>query len=556
MIMDVISLNYGRITHTPDGLTDVLSDEYELKLHIESKAYEVFKGYGYKMIQTPTFEYFDVYNVATPTQSENMFKFFDTNGRMLALRPDITTSVARMAATKASPDEMPLRFSYHGSAFRNEENFSQARQREFTQVGVELIGESGPQADAEIIQIAIETLLKAGVKKFQIDLGQVEFFKGLVAQSGLTDDESDLLREHINDKDFIAVQAVLDKLSIDDEMKKRFLALSTMFGSIEIIDKALSDKMLNSRSKQALYNLKEVYEILAEKSLDKYISFDLGMVQNIDYYTGIIIRGFTYGVGFPVCSGGRYDNLLAKFGADCPATGIAIGVERVMASIYDEKSESFNQSEDSEYVTIALAKGRLSELSVDLFEKIGFNTAEIKEKTRKLIFDDSEHKLKFILVKASDVPTYVEYGAADIGIVGKDTLMESDKNLYEVLDLGFGKCKMAVAGPPEMKGFTAQNVMRVASKYPKIARDYFHKVKGQTVDIIKLNGSVELGPIVGLSQVIVDIVESGKTLKENGLEVLEDICSLSARLIVNRVSMKLKRDKIVDIIEKMKEEID
>ena len=554
--MDVIILSFGKITHTPVGLADVLCDEYELKLRIENTACTVFKDYGYRMVQIPTFEYFDVYNVTTPTQAEHMFKFFDNDGRMLALRPDLTTSVARMAATKPAAGKLPLRISYCGSAFRNEENFSQARQREFTQVGVELIGANSVNADAEIIQIAIETFLKSGIKNFQIDLGQVEFFKGLVEQAGLSDSESDLIRSHINDKDFIAVQSVLDNLNINSNMKSMFQNLATMFGGIEIVDKALCDNDLNQRSKDALKNLKDVYSILVEKDLDKYVSIDLGMVQNIDYYTGIIIRGFTYGVGFPICSGGRYDNLLAKFGRDIPATGIAIGVERVMASIYDENNDSDKEISSSEYVTVALAKGRLAELSVDIFEKIGFDVNQIKEKTRKLIFTDEENKLKFILVKASDVPTYVEYGAADIGIVGKDTLLENNKNLYEVLDLGFGKCKMAVAGPKEMKDrIDKQNIMRVASKYPRIAREYFHKVKGQTVDIIKLNGSVELGPLVGLSDVIVDIVESGKTLKENGLDVLEEICDLSARLVVNRVSMKLKRDKIVDIIQKMKGEI-
>lgn len=554
--MDVIYLNLGRITHTPDGLTDVLCDECELKYFVESAARQVFKDYGYRMVQTPTFEYFDVYNVSTPTQAEHMFKFFDNNGRMLALRPDVTTSVARMAATKSSNQDLPIRISYCGSAFRNEENFSQARQREFTQVGVELIGDKSINADVEVIEIAIDTLRKSGLKNFQIDLGQVEFFKGLAEQAGLSDEEIDAVRTHINDKDFIAVQSVLDGLSIDEYTKNMFLNLSTMFGGIDIVDKTLRDDKLNSRSKEALKNLKAVYSKLVEIGLDKYISFDLGMVQNIDYYTGIIIRGFTYGVAFPVCSGGRYDNLLAKFGRDLPATGVAIGVERVLSALSDEEKDKAESVRNSEYITVALAKGRLAELSVEIFEKTGYDVEAMKSKTRKLIFTDEKNKTKFILVKASDVPTYVEYGAADIGVVGKDTLIESDKNLYEVLDLGFGKCKMAVAGPIEMKGqLDGHNIMRVASKYPRIAREYFHKVKGQTVDIIKLNGSVELGPLVGLSEVIVDIVESGKTLKENGLDVLEDICELSARLVVNRVSMKLKRDKIIDIIEKMKGEI-
>ncbi len=548
-------MNKGRITHTPTGLADVLCDECELKLRIENKAMEVFGSFGYRPVRTPTFEYFDVYNVTTPTQAEHMFKFFDTNGRMLALRPDITTSVARMIATKAKKEDFPIRVSYLGSAFRNEENFSRARQREFTQTGVELIGDKSPSADAEVIEIAIKTLRESGIKNFQIDLGQVEFFKGLVEQAGLSDSESDILRRHINDKDFIAVENDLSEMGVDGDMRQRFASLSTMFGGIEIVDAAIDDRSLNRRSKDALINLKEVYYILTQKGLDKYVSFDLGMVQNIDYYTGIIIRGFTYGVGFPVCSGGRYDGLLEKFGRDVPATGIAVGVERVLETLYDEERGEDTQR-DSEYVTVALAKGRLAELSVDIFEKIGFDVSELKEESRKLIFTDEKNKIKFILVKASDVPTYVEYGAADMGIVGKDTLLESDKNLYEVLDLGFGACKMAVAGPSELKGsLGSRNITRVASKYPDIAREYFQKVKGRTVDIIKLNGSVELGPLVGLSEVIVDIVESGKTLKENGLEVLEDVCALSARLVVNRVSMKLKRDKIMDIILRVKGEI-
>lgn len=215
-----------------------------------------------------------------------------------------------------------------------------------------------------------------------------------------------------------------------------------------------------------------------------------------------------------------------------------------------------NDENASEYITVALAKGRLAELSINIFEKLGFDVQEMKSKTRKLIFTDEKNKFKFILVKASDVPVYVEYGAADIGVVGKDTLLESGKDVYEIMDLGFGKCRMAVAGPSEMRDkLVGRNIMRVASKYPHIARDYFHRVKGQTVDIIKLNGSVELGPLVGLSDVIVDIVESGKTLEENGLEVLEDVCELSARLVVNRVSLKMHRERILKLMSDIKSEL-
>ena len=209
------------------------------------------------------------------------------------------------------------------------------------------------------------------------------------------------------------------------------------------------------------------------------------------------------------------------------------------------------------YITFALGKGRLAEQTLELLEEIGITCEEMKDKkTRKLIFVNEEQKLKFFLSKGPDVPTYVEYGAADIGVVGKDTILEENRRVYEVLDLGYGKCKMCVCGPASARELLQHHEMiRVASKYPNIAKDYFYNKKHQTVDIIKLNGSVELGPIVGLSDVIVDIVETGSTLKENGLEVLEEVCPLSARMIVNQVSMQMEQERIKDIIRRLKEKI-
>ena len=539
-------------THTPAGLTDILVKECELKFKIETAAREVFARHGYHVVQPPMFEYYDVYDAAV-TKAENMFKFFDNNGRMLALRPDLTTSVARIAATKPL-GELPYRIAYSGSAFRNDETFSNDRRREFSQAGIELIGNGGTDADAEVIEIAIEALLKFGVKDFQIDMGHADYYKGLAEIAGLDPIVSDKLRANINDKDFVAIEGILDGIDIDEKLKEVFMELPKMFGGIETAVAAAKNPIIGEKSRAALENLISVYEILKGKGLDKYISTDLGMVPNLDYYTGIIVKGFAKGVAFPICSGGRYDNLTEKFGKALPATGIAIGIERVMTALSDIRER--NDENASEYITVALAKGRLAELSINIFEKLGFDVQEMKSKTRKLIFTDEKNKFKFILVKASDVPVYVEYGAADIGVVGKDTLLESGKDVYEIMDLGFGKCRMAVAGPSEMRDkLVGRNIMRVASKYPHIARDYFHRVKGQTVDIIKLNGSVELGPLVGLSDVIVDIVESGKTLEENGLEVLEDVCELSARLVVNRVSLKMHRERILKLMSDIKSEL-
>ncbi|MFG6394955.1 MAG: ATP phosphoribosyltransferase [Lachnospiraceae bacterium] len=209
------------------------------------------------------------------------------------------------------------------------------------------------------------------------------------------------------------------------------------------------------------------------------------------------------------------------------------------------------------YITFALAKGRLAKHTLKLLEQIGITCDEMKDdKTRKLIFTNEELGYKFFLSKATDVPSYVELGAADIGVVGRDTIIEEGRKLYEVLDLNFGKCRMCVAGPASArKQLNDGSLIRVASKYPRIAKDYFYNCKHQTAEIIKLNGSVELAPIVGLSEVIVDIVETGSTLKENGLEVLEEICPLSARVVVNEVSMKMQHERITKLVHDLKQVI-
>ena len=209
------------------------------------------------------------------------------------------------------------------------------------------------------------------------------------------------------------------------------------------------------------------------------------------------------------------------------------------------------------YLTFALGQGRLAKQTVELFEKIGITCEEMKDKdSRKLIFTNEELKLRFFLAKGPDVPTYVEYGAADIGVVGKDTILEEGRKVHEVLDLGYGKCKMCVCGYKDAAPLLQHHeLIRVATKYPNIAKDYFYNTKHQTVEIIKLNGSIELAPIVGLSEVIVDLVETGSTLRENGLEVLEEVCPLSARMIVNPVSMRMESARIKDLLTRLREQV-
>jgi len=209
------------------------------------------------------------------------------------------------------------------------------------------------------------------------------------------------------------------------------------------------------------------------------------------------------------------------------------------------------------YLTIALSKGRLADLSIEMLEKLGIDCSEYRNESRKLIFTDEKNKIKFFLVKPADVPTYVEYGAADMGVVGKDTLLEEGRHLYEVLNLGFAACRMVLAGPAELMGkLDGLNNKRVATKYPRIAREYFEHKRRESIEVIKLNGSVELAPLVGLSEVIVDLVESGRTLKDNGLVILDTIADISARMVVNRVSMKMESERINAIIDGLKKQLE
>lgn len=318
--------------HTPEGVMDYLPDECMAKKEVERQLADTFCRYGYRRIETPTIEYHDIYSACSgDIASEKLFKFFDAEGHILALRGDITTSIARVIGTKWGSAPLPARLSYVGEAFRYNGSAS-SLPSEFTQAGIELIGQQGAAADAEIVMTAISALLRTGLDEFQIDIGQVDYFKGLVEQIGLGEEETEKIRILIDHKDSLGMSELLESYPIDEEVKGLLCDMPDLFGSAEVLSQADSPR-LNARSKAALANLREVYRILRECGLEKYISIDLGMLQSIDYYTGAIFKGFTYGVGFAVCGGGRYDTLIGNFGADMPAVGLAISVNRVLSAL-------------------------------------------------------------------------------------------------------------------------------------------------------------------------------------------------------------------------------
>lgn len=322
--------------YTPEGMQDILFEDCYLKRDLESAIRKLFGSYGYMEVETPTLEFYDTFSAESDlTPQETMFKFFDQQGRILVLRPDLTIPIVRIATTKFKGAAYPLRFSYIQNTFRYNE-MGGGKQKEFTQAGVEIIGSSMPEADAEVIATAINTLKATGLKDFQIDIGQVDFFKGLMEQTGLNDQDVEQMRILIDRKDFLGIEEIVKGYNIPGELKELIFNLPGLFGSTDVIDR-VEKITVNERSLKALANLRRVLEILEDYDLSKYVSIDLGMVQSLNYYTGIIFRGFTYGVGFPILSGGRYDNLMEKFGEKCPATGFSLGLNMLMMALDRQK---------------------------------------------------------------------------------------------------------------------------------------------------------------------------------------------------------------------------
>ena len=546
--------NREQILHTPEGVRDIYGSEFVQKFELQQRLYRLLAGEGYQGIETPTFEYFDVFSREVGTvPSRELYKFFDKEGNTLVLRPDLTPSIAR-TVSKYFHEETPIRLCYMGNTFINYDNY-QGRLKETTQLGAELMGDKSAKADAELIALVVESLKKAGLTEFQVSVGQVGFFKSLLKEAGIDPQTEEALRRFISDKNLFGVEELLAGDAVSPKLRQIFLEMTTLSGTEDVLQRA-RDLTSNPEALHALRRLEDIFENLKERGCAPYVTFDLGMLSKYNYYTGIIFRAYSYGYGEPLVKGGRYDTLLSHFGRTLPAVGFAIDINQLMRALTrGREREKIQEKAKERYLTIALTKGRLARKTLELLEQVGITCQEMKDpNSRKLIFVNEERKLKFFLAKGPDVPTYVEYGAADMGVVGKDTLAEEGRKMYEVLDLGFGKCRMCVCGPGEAKEKLAhQEQIRVATKYPAIAKDYFYNQKHQTVEIIKLNGSIELAPLVGLSEVIVDIVETGSTLRENGLEVLEEIMPLSARMVVNQVSMKMEHRRISALIQELKD---
>ena len=326
----------NQLLHTPEGVRDIYAEEYARKLAVEQKIQHVFSLYGYQSIETPVFEFFDIFKKERGSVgSQGMYKFFDRDNNTLVLRPDMTPPIARCVAKYYMDETKPLRLCYLGPTFINGTSY-QGRLKESTQTGAELIGDDTADADAEMIAMVIDALKETGLKEFQVELGQVEFYRGLVEESGMNEETQEPLRILIENKNYFGVEELLSEQTMGEDLKKLFLKLPELFGDIDQIRLAKS-MTTNERALGAIHRLEEVQEILDSYGLGDYVSYDLGMLSKYSYYTGIIFKAYTYGTGEYIVAGGRYDKLLEQFGKKAAAVGFAIMADQLLLALSRQK---------------------------------------------------------------------------------------------------------------------------------------------------------------------------------------------------------------------------
>ncbi len=344
------------VPQIPYGTRDLLLREARQKRIVEGSIAELFSRWGYDEVVTPTFEYIETLAVGTGSDMhQQVFKFFDNNNRILVLKPDMTTPIARVAATRLKGGQLPLRLFYLTNVFRHEQ--AQAgRQCEFYQAGVELLGAPGPAADAEVVALAVETMLESGLTNFQISLGQVDFVNGLMAESGLTPQYQQQIKGAMVARDLVGLGEILATSGLSPGAQALLQQIPLLHGQEEMLNKAYR-LVSNELSRRALDNLADIRRLLAGYGVDRYVNFDLGIIRDFDYYTGMVLEGYTPGLGFPLCGGGRYDKMLASFGVDNPATGFALGIERVLLAM---ERQGISVSVPEQEVYIAWAEGQLS----------------------------------------------------------------------------------------------------------------------------------------------------------------------------------------------------
>lgn len=380
--------NIGReLLHTPEGVRDIYGEECARKIKVQETMHHVLKLYGFQDIQTPTFEFFDIFSEKRGTvASKNMYRFFDREGNMLALRPDITPSVARSVAKYYQEEDLPIRLCYSGSTFINNSSY-QGKLKETTQIGAELINDDTSDADAEMIAVTIECLLESGIKELQVEVGHADFFHGIVEEGNFDEVEKEELRNLIISKNIFGVEEMMEQKNLSSDLKKLFMELPSLFGNLENLNyvKSLTK---NEKALHAISRLEKLYSILKTYGLHSYVTFDLGMLSEYNYYTGIIYKAYTYGTGEPVAKGGRYGNLIEQYGKKAPAIGLGIEIDQVMLALSRQKIDIFE--EDTPLLVLYMGDARKSAIDLANHYRKQQNRVEMVRKSSRRELEEYE----------------------------------------------------------------------------------------------------------------------------------------------------------------------
>ena len=487
----------------------------------------LYRENGYTQYRMSKFEEYDLYAKNKDFLiSDSVITFTDTNGKLMALKPDVTLSIIKNI--KDQPDTVQKLF-YNENVYRiSRDNQSF---KELMQVGLECIGQVDGGDISQVLTLAGQSLLRISPNAL-LDVTNLD----LLGQILKGFEQAEILK-CVEEKNI----AGLEKTDLPEETLLALKTLLSVTGPAAQALPRLKEALSGRWDTTALTQLESILHAIEDPAVQNMLRVDFSTVSDMHYYNGIVFKGYIAGVPTAVLSGGQYDKLMGKMKRASRAIGFAVYLD--MLNMADSKES------DDGFLNVALPKGRLGEKVYAMFEKAGYPCPAIKENNRKLIFENPELGVRYFWVKPSDVAIYVERGAADLGVAGKDILLEYNPEVYELLDMNLGKCRMAVAAKKDFRD-DPERPLRVATKFSAIARQHYLS-KGRDIDIIHLNGSIEIAPILGLSDVIVDIVETGTTLKENDLEVVETVVPISARLVANKTSYQFKKEKITELQRKI-----
>ena len=501
----------------------------------------LYERAGFRQYHMGRFEEYGLYREYSRfLSSDQIITFTDLDGRLLALKPDVTLSIAKNAPVEEGSCG---RFYYLENVYRPSQESHTFR--EISQMGLECIGAVDDEVTAQTVSLAIRSLALTG-RDYVLEISHMGFVTGLFDAVGAPESIRSRLLTCIRDKNRHELQKCAAEVGLSRQGTDALCLLSGLSGCWETVLAAAEPLALNAAMGTALSDLRTLCQTLEAQGDTRNLKLDLSLVNDMGYYNGLVLQGFLAGLPRAVLKGGRYDPLAEQFRPGARAIGYALYLDE-LARLGQEESAPGERA----VLNIALPKGRLGDKVYDLLAGVGYGCPENYNDTRKLVVENPAAGIRYFLVKPSDVPIYVEHGAADVGIVGKDILTESGADVYDLLDTGLGQCRMCVAGSKDFVDDPGRT-LRVATKFVNIAKNYY-AAQGRDIDIIKLNGSIELAPILGLSDVIVDIVETGTTLRENDLTVLTEFMPISARFIANRASYQFKHREIETLLSKLTE---